>query len=492
MACPSPVPAPQACGLPDRFVPNMLLALLWASQVGRLRCCSCCCWPWRGPTTAPTLPPPLPLAAKRAQRPSCRPSLWRVLQANAVPTIFWLLGFLLLPANKQPLAAAVSEARQAAGLAATPDGAAAGGAAGGAGTPAAAAKARARARASGAASASRPAPPRQGGSTAKGGGWLSEAQQAGLVELACNRHSRVAAAIAETLRLRCFSIDVRIAAADGVLPGGADGSGPGTWVQQVRWLVGRCGTCMVHTCSQAYPPRRLHWRMGARAACARRAAPPCRRSQPARIPATAPGTRGWCVLIPPHHSLWLPRLLPPPACRAMWLPFLRTKATWTLGCTLAPQAATTPPGGAGRRRRWMARLQLCLLPCAAAGALRLACSSVTHRALLSLVLVSPSPFAKPHVHPPIATPPAGRACSWEAAPRRMRRWWAWAACRGCPLAAANTGAAANGVAAGAGGRGTDNLAGELRGGWAAQAMPAALQLHPPHGLAWACPAGSRA
>lgn len=30
------------------------------------------------------------------------------------------------------------------------------------------------------------------------------------------------------------SIDVRIAASDGVLPGGIDGSGPGVWVQQVR------------------------------------------------------------------------------------------------------------------------------------------------------------------------------------------------------------------------------------------------------------------
>lgn len=113
------------------------------------------------------------------------------LQANAVPTIFWVLGFLLLPENSAHLRAVVAEAQQAAqeGV-----GSEAGG--------------------------QEPAP-------------LPTAEQlGGLVALAGDRRSRVAAAVSEALRLRCFSIDVRIAAADGVLPGGTDGSGPGIWVQQ--------------------------------------------------------------------------------------------------------------------------------------------------------------------------------------------------------------------------------------------------------------------
>ncbi|PRW32663.1 24-hydroxycholesterol 7-alpha-hydroxylase [Chlorella sorokiniana] len=177
----------QACGLPEEHVPNMLLALLWASQ------------------------------------------------ANAVPTILWVLGLLLLPENQQHLEAVVAEARQAAGLGSASIGSpTAGGARAAAavqGTPAAAAKARSRARTRGQ-QQQQQGQQRQNQEGDPAGQMLSEEQQQGLVELACNRHSRVAAAISETLRLRCFSIDVRIAASDGVLPGGTDGSGAGIWVQQ--------------------------------------------------------------------------------------------------------------------------------------------------------------------------------------------------------------------------------------------------------------------
>lgn len=62
---PATLPLMQACGLPEQYVPNMLLAVLWASQ------------------------------------------------ANAVPAAFWSLGFLLLPENRRHLQAVVQEAQQA-------------------------------------------------------------------------------------------------------------------------------------------------------------------------------------------------------------------------------------------------------------------------------------------------------------------------------------------------------------------------------------------
>lgn len=141
------------------------------------------------------------------------------LQANAVPTIFWVLGLLLLPENKQHLEAVVAEAQQAAGLGGTAAGSpAAGGTAAAAvqGTPAAAAKARARSRASGTAAppdASQPASHvwEQPEEQQAAGQLLTQEQQQGLVDLACNRHSHIAAAISETLRLRCFRCAPQVA-----------------------------------------------------------------------------------------------------------------------------------------------------------------------------------------------------------------------------------------------------------------------------------------
>jgi hypothetical protein len=46
LSCPplfTPLCQLQACGLPERYVPNMLLAVLWASQVGPCCICWCCC-----------------------------------------------------------------------------------------------------------------------------------------------------------------------------------------------------------------------------------------------------------------------------------------------------------------------------------------------------------------------------------------------------------------------------------------------------------------
>lgn len=140
------------------------------------------------------------------------------MQANAVPTTFWALGFLLLPENKQHLAAVVREAQQAA-----------------------------------------PRPPeqqQQQQNEVDAQRALPSAEQLqGLLGLAADRRSHVAAAISETLRLRCFSIDVRIAAADGVLPAGTDGSGAGIWVQKVgvvRALDRPPGVQLIH-------PESLHF-----------------------------------------------------------------------------------------------------------------------------------------------------------------------------------------------------------------------------------------
>lgn len=103
------------------------------------------------------------------------------LQANAVSSAFWTIGFLLLPENSQHLAAVVAEAWQAAAA-----GAGGGGAAGGGVRPGA-----------------------RGRHGAEGEGWLplSEAQQEGLVALAADRRSHAAAAVAEALRLRSFRWD---------------------------------------------------------------------------------------------------------------------------------------------------------------------------------------------------------------------------------------------------------------------------------------------
>ncbi|EFN50765.1 hypothetical protein CHLNCDRAFT_142513 [Chlorella variabilis] len=132
--------------------------------------------------------------------------LW-ASQANAVSSAFWTIGFLLLPENSQHLAAVVAEAWQAAAA-----GAGGGGAAGGGVRPGA-----------------------RGRHGAEGEGWLplSEAQQEGLVALAADRRSHAAAAVAEALRLRSFSVDVRIAAADVVVPCGERASaGEGIWVRK--------------------------------------------------------------------------------------------------------------------------------------------------------------------------------------------------------------------------------------------------------------------
>ncbi len=130
------------------------------------------------------------------------------LQANAVPTIFWVLGLLLLPENQQHLEAVVAEARQATGLSSLPGQPANGSTNAGAvaGMLTAAAKAPSRTRGSGEAAAAQDSPQhaKQAQHAQQAGQLLSEEQQQGLVELACNRHSQIAAAISETLRLRCF------------------------------------------------------------------------------------------------------------------------------------------------------------------------------------------------------------------------------------------------------------------------------------------------
>ncbi|KAL4855710.1 25-hydroxycholesterol 7-alpha-hydroxylase [Chlorella vulgaris] len=150
-----------ACGLPEQYVPNMLLAVLWASQ------------------------------------------------ANAVPAAFWSLGFLLLPENRRHLQAVVQEAQQAVTA--------------GTDTP------------EPAADNAQLLPTHRQHATVKGlPPLLTDEQQRGLVALAANRRSAAAAAVAEALRLRSFSIDVRIAAADSALPCGqaADGSMHAVWVQK--------------------------------------------------------------------------------------------------------------------------------------------------------------------------------------------------------------------------------------------------------------------
>ena len=191
-----------ACGLPDRCVPNMLLALLWASQVQALLGWQAVGRRHSGCTV---------LAPSRCHTsiPRCLcPSMLPPHQANAVPTLTWVLGFLLLPENGRHRTAVVDEAAAAVA-------AASGDSDGAASDPATAADGGAEAL------------PRPG-------------DLAGLVALAGERRSAVAAAIDETLRLRCFSVDVRIAAADGVLPCGGGGSGSedsgpvGIWVQKVR------------------------------------------------------------------------------------------------------------------------------------------------------------------------------------------------------------------------------------------------------------------
>lgn len=169
-------------------MPNMLLAILWASQVGWGRwrsgmlrpcgrCCACCgCLSF-------------------ALRPS-QPPLLLASQANAVPTLFWLLGFLLLPGNQRHLEAVLSEAQAAAGAAPA--------AAEVAGTPAAAAKARAQAHAAAAQQAQAQAA-RAEGEPAEAM-LLTDAQKRGLVALASDRRSHLAAAVSETLRLRSFRL----------------------------------------------------------------------------------------------------------------------------------------------------------------------------------------------------------------------------------------------------------------------------------------------
>lgn len=159
------------------------------------------------------------------------------LQANAVPTIFWVLGLLLLPENKQHLEAVVAEAQQAAGLGGTAAGSpVAGGMADAAvhGTPAVAAKARARSRTnSTAAPQGMPQPALHVRGQLKehqaAGQLLTQEQQQGLVDLACNRHSHIAAAISETLRLRCFRYEPQA-----VGPGVSGDAAPGSVVMQHR------------------------------------------------------------------------------------------------------------------------------------------------------------------------------------------------------------------------------------------------------------------
>ncbi|KAL4421354.1 hypothetical protein ABPG75_010645 [Micractinium tetrahymenae] len=168
----------EACGLPDRHVPNMLLAVLWASQ------------------------------------------------ANAVPTAFWTLGFLLLPENRAHLQAVVDEAAAAVNAAQV-----------------AAGKCSSEGLVAGSDCEQQQQQEQQEKQQQQQGQQgqqepplLTEAQQRGLVSLACDRHSKAAAAVAEAMRLRSFSIDVRIAASDCVLPCDADskpgGAGTGVLVRK--------------------------------------------------------------------------------------------------------------------------------------------------------------------------------------------------------------------------------------------------------------------
>ena len=108
------------------------------------------------------------------------------LQANAVPSSFWSVAFLLLPENQRHLQAVVAEAQQAVALLPGAAGA-------GAATAGAEAEAEAEARAGAALEG-------DGGA----GELLTAAQQQGLVALAVDRRSYAAAAVGEALRLRSF------------------------------------------------------------------------------------------------------------------------------------------------------------------------------------------------------------------------------------------------------------------------------------------------
>ena len=271
-------------------------------------------------------------------------------QANAVPASFWTLGFLLLPENRRHLEAVRREVQDAAAAAAAAGAAAAAEPGGGGGDGAGS---------------------RQEGAQQEESGehLLSEAQQRGLLALAVDRRSHAAAAVDEALRLRSFrcaaclprwlasagwlagwlvlaqpqkravlrcnpcvgacttrtdlsfqsppgcSIDVRIAAADCVLPCDEDGvSGPGVFVKKVC-----CAAC-------------LHLR------------------QPACLHLPCVGTRA-CQ--PPPCScqpvINCPPAIPIPLCRVMWWLFRLMLPTWTPASTSRHPGPTTQTGkGLGR------------------------------------------------------------------------------------------------------------------------------------------------
>jgi hypothetical protein len=118
------------------------------------------------------------------------------LQANAVPSSFWSVAFLLLPENQRLLQAVVAKAQQAIAVHVRPAAAAAAGE----GVGVAAAQAGAEAAAVGAGAGAGAALEGEVGA----GELLSVAQQQGLVALAVDRHSHAAAAVAEALRLCSF------------------------------------------------------------------------------------------------------------------------------------------------------------------------------------------------------------------------------------------------------------------------------------------------
>jgi hypothetical protein len=168
--------------------------------------------------------------------------LW-ASQANAAPSVFWALAFLLLPENAAQQQAVAAEAAAAAAQGGGEAAAACGR------TPTAAPAAGCGSSEASENGAEDRPPGGEGGSGSgsEGGSLLlSGAQQAGLAALAGQRRSAAAAAVAEALRLRSFSIDVRIAAADVALPGGDGGGGDGpaaVWVRKVGPAFGALLLC---------------------------------------------------------------------------------------------------------------------------------------------------------------------------------------------------------------------------------------------------------
>jgi hypothetical protein len=161
----------EGCGLRAELHPNVLLAVLWASQVGP---------PGRGlpphSGAAALLPrlPPQPHHPLRAPRlPLHHPP-----QANSVAAMFWALAFLLLPENAAHLEAVRAEVRDAVAAEAV-----------------ASEAPGARARGT-----------RGGGAAAA----LPPALRSALARLALDRRSAVARCVDEAIRLRVHSVAIRL------------------------------------------------------------------------------------------------------------------------------------------------------------------------------------------------------------------------------------------------------------------------------------------